>query len=109
MKNKKSFSVEANHIGYEIYVDIRVTLWGGGTGKLHVKKIFIPYGEFTKERFLKSIHDDGFGCESIDAFNAEIFNVYEIKEFDDNIILNYNRTITCDDAIKYNKFFKRGI
>lgn len=109
MKNKKSFTVEANHIGYEIHCDITITLWGGGKGKLHIKKIFIPYGEFTKERFLKSIHDDGFGCESINTFNAEIFNVYEIKEFDNNIILNYNRTITCNDAIKYNKFFKRGI
>ena len=69
-----------NRIGYYITGEATLNLWDGGTGTINIEPTILKTNKVpTKEDILKAhaINDNGFGCESIDEANIDIYEMYE--------------------------------
>lgn len=64
-------------IGIIVTGDATLSLWGGGSGTIEMKNIFIPLEHATKDNILRAVNDNGFGCENIDSANILIFSKYD--------------------------------
>lgn len=62
-------------IGYEVCGQLTMNLWGGGTGVIEMKPTAIQ--ELNTENVLRAINDNGFGCESYESAEADIYILYE--------------------------------
>jgi len=85
-------------IGIVVEGYVQVSLWGGGEGGLDMKPQFLPIEKATKDNILRSVNDGGFGVQSIDAAEIEIYDKYE------GGLLEYNRTISVSNPI-HNQLF----
>ena len=63
---------------------------------------FLTLKKATKDNILRCINDGGFGCESVEEADIDIYAVY------DNGYKVYDRTIHIDSPI-HTKLFMKGI
>jgi hypothetical protein len=89
-------------LGYLIKGHTMVTLWGGDTGYIGFRENIILLEDFSKESLLGCINDNGFGVQSFN--NAEI-NIYDIYE---GGLTEFNRTIMVEYP-EHLKFACKGI
>jgi hypothetical protein len=84
-----------NQIGYYITGEATLNLWGGGKGTINIEPTILKTNKVpTKEDILKAnaINDNGFGCESIDEANIDIYEVYERDTLGDYVCsYNFNK------------------
>ena len=74
-------------IGYIVSGTATVSMWGGGSGTIEMNRTFIPLEKFSKTNTLRCVNDGGFGVESIDAADIDIYVKY------DNGSVEIDRTI----------------
>jgi hypothetical protein len=74
-----------------------LNLWGGGQGTIDMSPVFIPYGKITKNNILRAVNDAGFGCESIENAEIDIYIKY------DNRSTEFDRTFWADN--RYSNLF----
>ena len=55
---------------------VQITLWGGGSGTIDMEEFELP-DPFTKKDIVEGINDNGFGCQSIDRAEVDIYAVYD--------------------------------
>ena len=94
--------VNLNQIGYRIQGVAYLNLWGSGQGSIDMQDVDI-LAPITKEKLLGCINDGGFGCESIDSVELDIFDLFE------NGYVEFNRGIDYDNAKMIKKFAYTGI
>ena len=87
--------VTLKQVGYVVTGESTLNLWGGGQGSISIKPEKVK--RVSKEIILACVNDNGFGCESIDSAEIDIYDLYEsgYQEF--------NRTIYADS--QYSKSF----
>lgn len=61
--------------GYRVEGEVELNLWGGGTGSVVMQPTDIE--ELTTENVIRSINDNGFGCESYAGAEVDIYILYE--------------------------------
>ena len=61
--------------GYRVEGEVELNLWGGGTGSIDMQPTDID--ELTTENVIRSINDNGFGCESFAGAEVDIYVLYE--------------------------------
>ena len=61
--------------GYRVEGEVELNLWGGGTGSIAMQPTDIE--ELTTENVMRSINDNGFGCESFAGAEVDIYVLYE--------------------------------
>jgi len=85
-------------IGISVEGEALINLWGGGQGTISMDRTFLPLDKATKTNILRCVNDGGFGCESIESAEIDIYDVYE-----HHIAKIYNRTIftSCRHHTKY--------
>ena len=88
-------SIKLNQIGILIKEYVCINAWGGGQFDLSMAEVFIPNGKATKDNILGAVNDNGFGCESIESAEIEIYDQYN------NGYKEFNRIIYAD------KFFSK--
>ena len=91
---KKKITLE--QVGFAIYGQASINLWGGGLGTIDMDRRFIPYEKMSRQALLDTINDGGFGCESIDSADIDIYIVFEggFEQYDRCM------AIDCDIHIK---------
>lgn len=67
--------ITLKQVGYRITGTATLNLWGGGQGSIDIKPSILA--ELTTEGVIKSINDNGFGCESFAGANVDISVLYE--------------------------------
>ncbi len=64
-----------------------LNLWQPGQGEIMMERRFLPYDKITKDNILRCVNDAGFGCQSIEKAEIDIYIRY------DNGSDEYDRTI----------------
>lgn len=67
--------ITLKQIGYRVKGETELNLWGGGTGSIVMESTDIE--ELTTENVIRSINDNGFGCESYAGAEVDIYILYE--------------------------------
>jgi hypothetical protein len=70
-----------------------LSLWGGGGGPIAMEDYFLPNEHISKDNILRCVNDGGFGCESIDSAEIDIYIKYN------NGSTEYERTLFVDHPI----------
>lgn len=70
-----------------------LSLWGGGSGTINMEPYFLPNEHISKDNILRCVNDGGFGCESIDSAEIDIWVKY------DNGSKEIERTLFADSPI----------
>lgn len=101
----KFITKESTIDGYEVRGESIINLWGGGQGVMEMINTFIPIDmSITKEKILGCVNDGGFGCESIESAELDIYTCYN-----DGARL-FNRSIFVDgNKQNYQKYFHKGV
>ena len=68
-------TIELKQIGYRVKGEVELNLWCGGTGSTIIRPTDIE--ELTTENVIRSINDNGFGCESYAGAEVDIYVLYE--------------------------------
>lgn len=68
-------TIELKQVGYRVKGEVELNLWGGGTGSITMQPTDIE--ELTTENVIRSINDNGFGCESFAGAEVDIYILYE--------------------------------
>lgn len=68
-------TITLKQIGYRVEGEAELNLWGGGTGSIAMQPTDID--ELTTENVIRSINDNGFGCESFAGAEVDIYILYE--------------------------------
>lgn len=68
---------EIKQIGFIISGTATLSLWGGGTGTIDMKEMYLPYDKCTPKNILRCVNDNNFGCEAIIAADIEIGIKYD--------------------------------
>ena len=99
----KPKQIKLTQTGIEISGSSTISLWGGGTSQIEMKRTFIPFEKISKDNILRCVNDGEFGCESIESASIDIFITYGqgMKEF--------NRTIEIKSLPHYHKLYRTGI
>ena len=67
--------ITLKQVGYVVKGEAELNLWGGGTGSIPMEPVTID--ELTTENVIRSINDNGFGCESYASAEVDIYILYE--------------------------------
>ena len=67
--------ITLKQIGYRVKGEAELNLWGGGPGSIVMRPTDID--ELTTENVIRSINDNGFGCESFAGAEVDIYVLYE--------------------------------
>jgi len=80
-----------NQIGIVIGGESVISLWGGGEGTIKMDETFIPNDKISKQNILRCVNDGGFGCESIDSSDIDIYIKFDngCREYDRTIYVNH--------------------
>ena len=70
-------TVSLKQTGILIKGESLLNLWGGGQCSIEMESYFLPIGKATKDNILRCVNDNGFGCESIECANIDIYDVFE--------------------------------
>ena len=73
MEGKKTITLEFSH--YVIMGTAYLTLWGGDKGEIPMQPYRID--SLTEDEIKKGANDNGFGCQSIDKIEVDIYENYE--------------------------------
>lgn len=68
-------TIELKQIGYRVKGEVELNLWGGGKSFIVMQPTDIE--ELTTENIIRSINDNGFGCESYAGAEVDIYVLYE--------------------------------
>ena len=93
-------TIELKQVGYRVKGEVELNLWGGGTGSTIIRPTDIE--ELTTENVIRSINDNGFGCESYAGAEVDIYVLYEsgVREclssysFEEEDLINATRSST---------------
>lgn len=96
-KNMKTRTIK--QIGFLIQGKSVINLWGGGSCEIEMSSTFLPYNKATPKNILRCVNDGGFGCESIQEAEIDIYIKY------DNCSIEYERTIYATHPIHSVYFF----
>ena len=69
---RKSITLE--HTGYRVTGTAYVTLWGGDNGTITMKPFQMT--ELTEAGVIAGLNDNGFGVQSIDGADCDIYAIY---------------------------------
>ena len=75
--------------GYIVSGTVRLHCWGGGEGDMEMKPVKIT--ELTTENVLKSINDNGFGCEYYESADIVICSDYGYNLSEYLLHVEFNR------------------
>lgn len=70
-----------------------INVWGGGKGTIQMESYFLPLDKITPKNILRCVNDGGFGCESIESAEIDIYIIY------DNGSKEIDRTLWVDSPI----------
>jgi hypothetical protein len=73
MKEKKSITLQFSN--YVITGIAYITLWGGEKGFIEMKSYNVD--DLTDDFIKKGANDNGYGCQSIDKIEIDIYENYE--------------------------------
>ena len=90
--------ITLNQIGYRIKGEAILNLWGGGAGSIPMQSKDIV--ELTTENVIRSINDNGFGCESFAGAEVDIYTLYErdVEEYLMSLSFTQEDLIGCTSA-----------
>lgn len=94
-------TVTLKQIGWTIRGQAFVTTWYGRQGIADMKPTFVPLGKLTRDKVHCSINDGGFGAQSIDRADVEVYRTYE------NHYHEFGRVLEVENPD--HKLTKRGI
>lgn len=98
--------IKSKLIGFAISGVATLSMWGGGTGTIEMRREFIPAKKFSKDAILGCVNDNGFGVESIDSAEICVYCVYQSEQ--DSQTEVYDRTLFAG-KIHSDRFGKIGI
>lgn len=86
--NKDKITLELT--SYEVRGKALINLWGGGQGFIEMDPKRFRKEDLSKDNILACINDGGFGCESVESAEIEVYRVYEHlhREWDRNLFAN---------------------
>ena len=79
MKNNDDI-ITAERIGWQMSGEVVVTDLQGNIGEVSMKSSFIPKGQMTKSRLLKSINDSGIGSPEFISAVIDISSTYQHRK-----------------------------
>lgn len=84
--------------GYRVKGETELNLWGGGTGSVVMQPTDIE--ELTTENVIRSINDNGFGCESFAGAEVDIYVLYErgVEEYLTSASFTQEDLVGCTNA-----------
>lgn len=87
-----------NQTGIVVKGTATLNLWGGGQGDIQMDETYLPNDKITPKNILRCVNDGGFGCQSIESADIEIYIKY------DNGCTEYDRSIYVDHPIHVSYF-----
>ena len=70
-----SKSITLKHIGYRCKGTALINFWGGGQSRVNMNSWDIDKED--RQSIVKGVNDGGFGCESIESAEVDVFDLFE--------------------------------
>lgn len=93
MKTEITKTKTVHLTGIEIRGEAVLNLWGGGQGSIEIEPYFLPLQHATKDNILRCVNDNGFGCESIEQADIDIYSVYSDRA------TSFERTLVANSPV----------